>query len=73
MATVSPNETAGHFGWLGALVGLDKAASSALMRARLDWHPIGRGVLADLARMDHARHSAEVEIAAFVQTFRWLG
>src|ERR1700689_3934941 len=35
----SPEEAAGHFGFLGFFVGLDCPASSALTRERLGWHP----------------------------------
>ncbi len=52
---LSPDEAAEHFGWLAAFVGLDMPASSALTRARLDWHPTGRGLIGDLERMDYSR------------------
>ena len=58
VAALSSEEAAGHFGWLSAFVGLDMPASSALTRARLDWHPTGRGLLSDLAHMDYSRASA---------------
>lgn len=38
----------GHFGWLGAFVGLDNPAEAALTRAALDWGPTQVGLLADL-------------------------
>jgi nucleoside-diphosphate-sugar epimerase len=44
----SPEEAAAHFGWLGMLMGADVAASSALTRERLGWHPTGPGLIADL-------------------------
>lgn len=54
---VSSEKAAEHFGWLAAFVSLDMPASSALTRARLDWHPTGRGLIADLERMDYSRAS----------------
>jgi nucleoside-diphosphate-sugar epimerase len=49
----SPEEAAAHFGWLGAFVGLDLAASSAQTRQRLGWRPSGPGLLADLEQMHY--------------------
>ncbi|MCJ2131709.1 SDR family oxidoreductase [Methylobacterium sp. E-045] len=54
---VSSEKAAEHFGWLAAFVSLDMPASSALTRARLDWHPTGRGLIADLEQMDYSRAS----------------
>ena len=54
-AALAPEEAARHFGWLAAFAGVDMSASSALTRARLDWHPAGPGLIADLERMDYAR------------------
>ena len=47
-ATLSPEQAAAHFGWLGMFAGLDLAASSAQTRAKLDWTPAGPGLLQDL-------------------------
>lgn len=46
---LSRDEAGPHFGWLGMLAGEDIPASSALTRQRLDWHPSGPTMLADLA------------------------
>jgi nucleoside-diphosphate-sugar epimerase len=46
----SPAEAAEHFGWLGGFAGLDGPASSALTRERLEWRPVGPGLIADLER-----------------------
>jgi nucleoside-diphosphate-sugar epimerase len=51
VVSVSPEEAAAHFGWLGAFAGLDLPASSAQTRARLGWQPTGPGLIADLERM----------------------
>ena len=48
---LSPEEAAGHFGWLASFAGMDGPASSALTRQRLGWRPTQTsGLLADLAR-----------------------
>jgi nucleoside-diphosphate-sugar epimerase len=47
----SPEEAAGHFGWLGFLAGMDAPASSALTQQRLGWRPKQpAGMIADLDR-----------------------
>ncbi|TXM64668.1 SDR family oxidoreductase [Methylobacterium sp. WL12] len=58
VTTLSPEEAAGHFGWLGLFAGLDMSASSVWTQARLGWHPTGPGLLADLERMDYSRASS---------------
>jgi nucleoside-diphosphate-sugar epimerase len=48
----SPEEAAGHFGWMALFAGVDAPASSALTQQRLGWHPTALpGMIADL---DHA-------------------
>jgi nucleoside-diphosphate-sugar epimerase len=50
----SPEEAAGHFGWLGFFAGLDMPASSALTQARLGWHPTQKaGMIEDLDHMNY--------------------
>ena len=51
--SLSPEEAAAHFGWFGLFAGLDMPASSALTQERLDWHPTGPGLLADLEQMQY--------------------
>jgi nucleoside-diphosphate-sugar epimerase len=52
----SPEEAAGHFGWLGFFAGMDGRASSALTQQRLGWHPTQKaGMIEDL---DHMNWSA---------------
>lgn len=53
--SLTPDEAAAHFGWLGMFVGLDMPASSAWTRQRLDWHPTGPGLIADLEAMDYQK------------------
>jgi len=54
VASLSAQEAAAHFGWLGMFVGLDMAASSAKTREQLGWTPTGPGLIADLERMDYS-------------------
>jgi nucleoside-diphosphate-sugar epimerase len=51
VVSLSPEEAAGHFGWLGAFAGLDLPASSAQTQERLGWRPTGPGLIADLEQM----------------------
>jgi nucleoside-diphosphate-sugar epimerase len=51
----SPEKAAEHFGWLGAFVGLDLAASGAKTQAQLGWRPTGPGLIPDIdARQEGA-------------------
>jgi nucleoside-diphosphate-sugar epimerase len=51
VVALSAEQAAGHFGWLAAFIGWDLRASSAQTQARLDWHPTGPGLIADLEQM----------------------
>ena len=48
VVALSPEQAAGHFGWLAAFVGWDMPASSARTREQLGWRPTGPGLIADL-------------------------
>ena len=49
VVSLSPEEAAGHFGWLGFAAVMDVAASSGLTRERLGWRPSEQpGFIADL-------------------------
>ena len=52
----SPEQAAGHFGWLGMFMGFDAPASSALTQQRLGWRPTSQPSL--IADLDHMRYSA---------------
>lgn len=54
VVSLSAEEAPAHFGWLGMFAGLDMPASGNWTRQRLDWHPKGRGLIADLRDMDYA-------------------
>ncbi len=56
--SLSADEAAGHFGWLGAFAGMDLPASSALTRDRLGWAPKGPGLIEDLRDMDYGSAEA---------------
>jgi nucleoside-diphosphate-sugar epimerase len=60
----SPEDAAEHFGWLGAFVGLDLAASGAKTQALLGWHPTGSGLIADLEQMNHLKADTVTASAA---------
>jgi nucleoside-diphosphate-sugar epimerase len=46
--SVDPQDASEHFGFLGALVGLDNPTSNALTRELLGWEPAHAGLLDDL-------------------------
>jgi nucleoside-diphosphate-sugar epimerase len=48
VASVSPEAAIEHFGFLGALLGIDSPASSALTRERFGWEPEQPGLIEDL-------------------------
>jgi nucleoside-diphosphate-sugar epimerase len=51
--SLSPEEAAGHFGWMAMFAGLDMPASSTLTQQRLGWHPTQTaGMIDDLDQMD---------------------
>jgi nucleoside-diphosphate-sugar epimerase len=54
VVALSPQQAAGHFGWLAAFAGMDLPASSAQTRERLGWQPTGPGLITDLERMRYA-------------------
>ena len=51
VASLTPDEAAGHFGWLSMFAVADLPASGTLTQRKLDWHPTGPGLLADLEQM----------------------
>lgn len=52
VSSVPVEQTAEHFGWLGAFFVMDLPASSALTQKRFGWQPVQFGLLADLDQ-DH--------------------
>ena len=51
VVSLAPEEAAAHFGWLALFAASDLAASSEKTRKKLDWHPTGPGLIADLKQM----------------------
>jgi len=62
--SVSPEEAAAHFGWLGAFAGRDVPASSAQTQEQLAWRPAGPGLIADLEQMRYFETETDVAAAA---------
>ena len=48
VVSVTAEQAPAHFGFLGALIGVDSPASSALTRAHFGWEPAQAGLIADL-------------------------
>ena len=53
--SIKPEEAEAHFGWLGMFAGHDMPASSALTQKKLNWKPVGPGLIADLDGMDYTQ------------------
>jgi nucleoside-diphosphate-sugar epimerase len=51
--SIPAQEAQAHFGWLAGFVSHDLSGSSAKTRQKLNWHPTGPGLLADLGRMNY--------------------
>jgi nucleoside-diphosphate-sugar epimerase len=54
VVALSGDGAAAHFGWLAMFAGWDLPASSTQTRERLQWHPTGPGLIADLEQMNWA-------------------
>jgi nucleoside-diphosphate-sugar epimerase len=53
VVSLTPEEAAGHFGWMGMFAGMDMPASSALTQEQLGWHPTQKaGLIEDLYHMN---------------------
>jgi nucleoside-diphosphate-sugar epimerase len=48
VVSIAPEDAGAHFSWLGAFLGTDSPASSALTRGLLGWQPVQPGLLDDL-------------------------
>ena len=51
MIGVPEPEAAGHFGWLSAFAAADMPATSTSTQERLQWHPVGPGLLTSLQQI----------------------
>ena len=56
--SISPEEAKDYFGWMAMFAEMDLWASGAKTQAKLDWHPTGPGLIADLEGMDYLRAAA---------------
>jgi nucleoside-diphosphate-sugar epimerase len=55
VASIAADEAAEHFGWLGAFIGIDSPASSALTRELVGWQPTQPGLIEDLEKGHYFR------------------
>lgn len=53
VVSLTPEQAAEHFGWLGHFAGLDMPASSEWTRKTLGWEPTGPGLIEDLTNMKY--------------------
>lgn len=58
VSSISPEETDGHFGWIGAFFSMDIPASSALTRELVGWRPEHPGLIGDLDEGHYFRDAA---------------
>ncbi len=56
VVSLTPEEATAHFGWLAMFADMDLAASGTRTQARLNWHPTGPGLLADLEAMRYSEN-----------------
>jgi nucleoside-diphosphate-sugar epimerase len=47
--SLSPDQAAAHFGWIGMFASVDAPASSQITQQRLGWRPTGESLLEDIA------------------------
>jgi nucleoside-diphosphate-sugar epimerase len=55
VVSIKPQDAESHFGWLARFATLDMASSSAITQQKLNWHPTGPGLIADLDNMDYSQ------------------
>jgi nucleoside-diphosphate-sugar epimerase len=60
VVSISAEQAPDHFGFLGAFIGADSPASSALTRARFGWQPAQPGLLQDLEQGHYIPLAARV-------------
>jgi nucleoside-diphosphate-sugar epimerase len=53
--SIKPEEAEAHFGWLAHFAGHDMPSSSAHTQQKLNWKPMGPGLIADLNGMDYTQ------------------
>lgn len=62
LVSKSPEEAAGHFGWMSRFIGIDCPASSAQTQQQLGWRPVNASLIADIKRP--AYFEAQMALAA---------
>ena len=62
VVSIKPEDAEAHFGWLAPFAKIDMPSSSAITRQKLNWHPTGRGLIADLEQMNY--HEADTLAAS---------
>jgi len=55
VVSIKPEEAEAHFGWMARFAGHDMPSSSAITREKLNWKPVGPGLIADLDGMDYTQ------------------
>jgi nucleoside-diphosphate-sugar epimerase len=70
VASISSEEAAAHFGFLGMFVGRDLIGSSVQTQRVLGWWPTGPGLLADLEQMRYSETPAKAASAASARASR---
>jgi nucleoside-diphosphate-sugar epimerase len=56
VASIAEDDVAGHFGWVGAYLAMDLAATSAATRELLGWTPTGPGLVEDIDAGAYTSH-----------------
>jgi nucleoside-diphosphate-sugar epimerase len=56
VASIAEDDVAGHFGWVGAYLAMDLAATSAATREVLGWTPTGPGLVEDIDAGAYTSH-----------------
>ena len=68
VVSISPEDAAGHFGWLAGLLGIDAPTSSALTRELLGWQPVQPGLIDDLEKGHYFSNPSRDACTAAPQT-----
>jgi nucleoside-diphosphate-sugar epimerase len=55
VVSIKAEEVDAHFGWLAIFARLDMPSSSVITQQKLNWKPVGPGLIADLDGMDYTQ------------------
>jgi nucleoside-diphosphate-sugar epimerase len=64
IASKSPEEAVGHFGWMSHFVSIDCPASSAQTQEQLGWRPTHASLIADINRLAYFESETNAALAA---------